>query len=179
MSELSKDKWVDLLLCDKDGYEVHKSGAEGVIDLSEIEIASYEISDVNLDNIDFTGSSFAETQFTSVNFANSDFTSCDFTHCRFVECDFSNTILYGADFSYSEVHYCNFQDADMAGAILNEANLEESDFALSQNLQACRFDDGTMWPDTDKLPEDFDSSYSYDLSSLKDDEEEQSSDYLY
>lgn len=179
MTELSKDKWLDLLLNDKDGFEMHKSGATDVVDMSEIELASYEISDVSLDNMDFTGSSFAETQFTNVNFADSDFTSCDFTHCRFIECDFSNTVLYGADFSYSEVHYCNFQDADMAGAIMNEANLEDSDFALSQNLSACRFDDGTMWPDSDKLPEDFDSSYSYDLSSLKDDEEEQNSDYMY
>ena len=62
---------------------------------------------------------------------------------------------------------------------MNEASLEDSDFALSQNLSACRFDDGTIWPDADKLPEDFDSSYSYDLSSLKDDEDEQNSDYMY
>ena len=115
----------------------------------------------------------------TLNFADSDFTSCDFTRCRFVECDFTNTTLYGADFSYGEVHYCNFQDADMAGCILNEANLEDSDFALSENLSACRFDEGTIWPDTDKLPEDFDSSYSYDLSSLQDEEEHQESDYMY
>ncbi|MDO5437340.1 MAG: pentapeptide repeat-containing protein [bacterium] len=179
MANLSKDKWIHLILNNKGEYETHKSEAAGVIDLSEVELLSYEISDVNLNNIDFTGSTFAETQFTNVNFSDSDFTSCDFTRCRFVECDFTNTVLYGADFSYAEVHYCNFQDADMAGAILNEANLEESDLVLSENLSACRFDEGTIWPDSDKLPEDFDSSYSYDLSSLKDDEEEQNSDYMY
>ena len=65
----------------------------------------------------------------------------------------------------------------MAGAILNEANLEDTDFALSENLSACRFDEGTIWPDTDKLPEDFDSTYSYDLSSLQDEEEKSEADY--
>ena len=65
----------------------------------------------------------------------------------------------------------------MAGAILNEANLEESDFALSENLSACRFDEGTIWPDVDKLPEDFDSTYSYDLSSLQDEEDKSEPDY--
>ena len=67
----------------------------------------------------------------------------------------------------------------MAGCIVNEANLEESDFALSENLSACRFDEGTLWPDTDKLPVDFGSSYSYDLSSLQDEEDNQESDYMY
>lgn len=177
MADLTKDKWTDLILNDKEGFEAHKSA--GVIDLSEVELLGCEISDLDLSNIDFTGSSFSETQFTNVNFSDSDFTSCDFTRCRFVECDFSNTVLYGADFSYSEIHYCNFQDADMAGCILNEANLEETDLVLAENLSACRFDEGTIWPDTDKLPEDFDSSYSYDLSSLKDDEEETNSDYMY
>ena len=177
MANLSKDKWLDLILNNKGEYEAAKSQTDEILDLSEVEVLSYEISDVNLNNIDFTGSTFSETQFTNVNFTDSDFTSCDFTRCRFVECDFTNTTLYGADFSYAEVHYCNFQDADMAGAILNEANLEESDFALSENLSACRFDEGTIWPDTDKLPEDFDSTYSYDLSSLQDEEEKSEADY--
>ena len=179
MANLSKDKWIDLILNDKGNFELQKSEVSDVVDMSEVELASCEISNINLNNIDFTGSTFSETQFTNVNFADSDFTSCDFTRCRFVECDFTNTTLYGADFSYAEVHYCNFQHADMAGCILNEANLEESDFALSENLSACRFDEGTLWPDTDKLPEDFDSSYSYDLSSLQDEEDNQESDYMY
>ena len=167
MANLSKDKWLDLILNNKGEYEAAKSQTDEILDLSEVEVLSYEISDVNLNNIDFTGSTFSETQFTNVNFTDSDFTSCDFT----------NTTLYGADFSYAEVHYCNFQDADMAGAILNEANLEDTDFALSENLSACRFDEGTIWPDTDKLPEDFDSTYSYDLSSLQDEEEKSEADY--
>ena len=55
------------------------------------------------------------------------------------------------------------------------------------NLNASRFDDSTIWPDNEYLPEDFDSSYSDDLSSLKDDDENcnapgnrtLSSDYFY
>lgn len=177
MTSLSKDKWIDLILNNKGEYEIRKAEISDITDLSEIELLSYEISDINMNNIDFTGSTFSETQFTNVNFTDSDFTSCDFTRCRFIECDFTNTTLYGADFSYAEVHYSNFQDADMAGAILNEANLENSDFALSENLSACRFDEGTIWPETDKLPEDFDSSYIYDLSSLQDEDEKSEADY--
>ena len=44
-------------------------------------------------------------------------------------------------------------------------------------MSACRFDDETVWPDTDMLPEDFDSTYSDDLSSLKDDDDSTPSDY--
>ena len=60
----------------------------------------------------------------------------------------------------------------MAGTVLQESDLTDSDLSTSYNLNACRFDDGTIWPDDDMLPEDFDGLYSSDLSSLKDDDDE-------
>ena len=45
------------------------------------------------------------------------------------------------------------------------------------NLSACRFDEDTVWPDPELLPEDFDAHYSADLSSLQDDEDVSISDY--
>ena len=86
-------------------------------------------------------------------------------------------MLNGTDFSYATVDYCNFADADLAGAILRDADLSNSDFSMCENLNACRFDDSTIWPENEYLPEDFDASYSDDLSSLKDDEEYETSDY--
>ena len=49
--------------------------------------------------------------------------------------------------------------------------------AATENLNACRFDDSTIWPDSEYLPEDFDSTYSDDLSSLKDEDDYVESDY--
>ena len=94
-----------------------------------------------------------------------------------VECAFNESVLNGTDFSYSKVDYCNFLDADLAGAIMLEADFTNSDFSACENLNASRFDDSTIWPDNEYLPEDFDASYSDDLSSLKDDEEYETSDY--
>ena len=68
-------------------------------------------------------------------------------------------------------------DADLAGAIFQGADLMNSDFSLSENLNACRFDEDTTWPDNEYLPEDFDSRYSSDLSSLKDDDDFEQSEY--
>jgi hypothetical protein len=48
---------------------------------------------------------------------------------------------------------------------------------MSENLSACRFDEETIWPDNEYLPEDFDTSYSSDLSSLRDDDDFEQSDY--
>lgn len=104
-------------------------------------------------------------------------TSVDFTRSTLTECNFNESFLNGTDFSYATVHYCGFPDADLAGAIVREADLSNSDFTMSQNLNASRFDDTTVWPDSEYLPEDFDSSYSDDLSSLKDDDDYEVSDY--
>ncbi len=89
-----------------------------------------------------------------------------------MESDFTDTILIGADYSYATVHFCNFTDADMAGCIFLESDLTNSDVSGAYNLNACRFDEETIWPELDMLPEDFDATYSDDLSLLKDDDDE-------
>ena len=66
---------------------------------------------------------------------------------------------------------------DMAGAIFQGAELANSDFSMSENLNACRFDEETVWPDNEYLPEGFDSDYASDLSSLQDEEDYAESDY--
>ena len=65
----------------------------------------------------------------------------------------------------------------MAGAVFNESNLENSDFSAAENMDAVRFDESTIWPENDLLPEDFDTTYTRDLSSLEDDEDAVSHDY--
>ncbi len=167
----SKEEWIELLLNKKDEFAAKKAENGGEIDLSESEFLANYLSDVDLSDIDFSGANFAESSIQNVNFSNCDLTSADFSRCKIEECDFSNCILNGTNFSYATLNFCNFNEADMAGCVLNEAELTDSDFATSENLSACRFDEGTIWPDTEKLPEDFDSTYNYDLSSLQDDEE--------
>ena len=68
-------------------------------------------------------------------------------------------------------------DADMAGCVLTEADLSDSDLGGCDNLTACRFDETTVWPSQDYLPEDFDTTCSKDLSSLSDEDDNISEDY--
>ena len=89
-----------------------------------------------------------------------------------MECDFTDALLTGADCSYASMTYCNFSDSDMAGCILSETDLSNSDLSASQNLNSSRFDDDTVWPDDDMLPEDFDSTGHRDLSALQDEEDD-------
>ena len=104
-------------------------------------------------------------------------TSVDFTRARVLECDFTDALLTGADCSYAEMTYCNFSDSDMAGCILSETNLSNSDLTAAVNLNAARYDEDTVWPEDDMLPEDFDGMGHKDLSALQDEEDETSSDW--
>lgn len=172
---MSKEELVDLLLSDVETFnEKIKGKAE---DLSEVDFSNSSIEGAVFDNVDLTSSSFADSQLTDVKFIGCDLTSVDFTRTTLTECQFNESILSGTDFSYATVRYCGFPDADLTGAIVREADLSNSDFTMSENLNASRFDDTTIWPDSEYLPEDFDSSYSDDLSSLKDDDDFEPSDY--
>ena len=172
---LSKEELANLLVTDVESFNAEIKGK--AVDLTETDFTNSNIEGAVFDNVDLTSSSFADSQLTEVKFLGCDLTSVDFTRANLVECSFNESVLNGTDFSYAKVDYCNFADADLAGAIVREADLTNSDFSASENLNACRFDDTTAWPDSDYLPEDFDSTYSDDLSSLKDDDDYESTDY--
>lgn len=172
---LSKEELVDLLTTDIESFNNELNGCE--VDLSEMDFSGLELDGAIFNNADLTSSSFADAHLVDVKFINCDLTSVDFNRANLTECNFTDSLLNGTDFSYSTVNYCNFSDADLAGAILRDADLSESDFSGCVNLNASRFDDTTIWPDNEYLPEDFDSSYIDDLSSLKDDEDYEISDY--
>ena len=175
----SKDELVDLILNDAEEFNNYACDcADSGLDMSEVDLSGSEIRDVVFKNIDFTSSTFSDSHLFNVQFVECDMTSADFTRSTLTECDFSNSVLNGTDFSYAVVDYCNFNEADMAGAVFGESELSNSDLSTSYNLNACRFDEGTVWPDDDMLPENFDGMYSSDLSSLQDEEDEnQVSDY--
>lgn len=172
---LSKEELANLLINDIDAFNDEIDGS--FIDMSEMDFAGTNIEGAIFKNIDLTSCSFADSQLTEVKFIDCDLTSVDFNRANLVECSFNESILNGTDFSYATVDYCNFADADLAGAIFRDADLTNSDFTTCENLNASRFDDTTIWPDNEYLPEDFDSSYSDDLSSLKDDDDFEPSDY--
>ncbi len=171
----SKEELTELVLTDVDAFNEAMTGE--AVDLTEIDFSNSSIEGAVFNNADLTSSSFSDSQLTEVKFINCDLTSVDFTRSAIVECSFNESVLNGTDFSYSKVDYCNFNESDMAGSILREADLSTSDLSSADNLNACRFDDETIWPDSDNLPEDFDSTYSDDLSSLKDDDDYEPSDY--
>jgi len=176
--EYTKEELFDLIVNSPDEFNSWKAQKSEEVDLSEIDFSSQNLENINFENTDLNGSSFADAHLTEVIFKDIDGTSIDFTRSVLIECDFSESILTGADFSYAKVNYCNFTDTDMAGVIFQETDLENSDLSSSLNLNACRFDSDTVWPDQELLPEDFDGKYSDDLSSLKDnDDENQIGDY--
>ena len=174
---LSKEELVKLVTTDKDAFNDEVKNTKGSIDMSETDFSNLNLEGIEFENIDFTSSTFADSHLTDVKFAGCDMTSVDFTRANLVECSFTESVLNGTDFSYSRVDYGNFSDADMAGAVFQGADLSNSDFSMSENLNACRFDEETIWPDNEYLPEDFDANYSSDLSSLRDDDDYEPSDY--
>lgn len=147
------------------------------VDLSETDFSYLTLNNIDFSNVDLNASSFADTHLSVINFSGADLTSVDFTRAVVLETDFSEALLSGADFSYAKVSYGNFTDADLAGAVFQESDLTNSDFAGAYNLNACRFDEETIWPEADMLPEEFDASYSDDLSSLKDEDDSQIEEY--
>jgi uncharacterized protein YjbI with pentapeptide repeats len=172
---LSKEDLMNLLINDIEGFNNNLGGKS--VDMSEMDFSNLSLEGAIFNNVDLTSSSFADTNLTEVKFLGCDLTSVDFNRASLVECSFNETVLNGTDFSYAKVDYCNFADADLAGAIMLDADFTNSDFSTSENLNASRFDDSTIWPDNEYLPEDFDSTYSDDLSSLKDDDDYEVSDY--
>lgn len=174
---LSKEDLVNLLYKNVEEFNSALKESKGSIDLSEMDFSEITLEGAVFDNVELTSSSFADSNLTEVKFEGCDLTSVDFTRANLVECSFAESVLNGTDFSYATVNYGNFQDADMAGAIFQGAELTNSDFSMSENLNACRFDEETVWPDNEYLPEGFDSDYASDLSSLQDEEDYAESDY--
>ncbi len=168
----TKDELITLLVEDVEEFNNYVEENNNGIDLTEVDLSNITVADAVFHNIDLSSTTFSDSHFTNVKFENCDLSSADFTRSNLEECSFNNSILNGTDFSYAVINYCNFNEADMAGAVLQESDLTDSDLSTSYNLNACRFDDGTIWPDDDMLPEDFDGLYSSDLSSLKDDDDE-------
>lgn len=171
MSNYTKDELYNLIKTSPQEFNEWKQTQED-IDLSEMDFSYITLDGIDFSGIDLNASSFADSHLSIVNFSGADLTAVEFTRAAVLECDFSEALLTGADYSYATVSYCNFTDADMAGGVFQESDLTNSDFAGSYNLNACRFDEETIWPEPEMLPEDFDSTYRDDLSSLKDDEEE-------
>jgi uncharacterized protein YjbI with pentapeptide repeats len=174
---LSKEELTVLISTDKEAFNNEIKNAMGGTDLTESDFSNLTLEGIIFDNTDLTSSSFSDANLTNVRFDGCDLTSVDFTRANLIECSFSESVLNGTDFSYAKVDFGNFSDADMAGSIFQSADLTNSDFSMSENLNACRFDEDTIWPDNEYLPEDFDTSYSSDLSSLKDDDDYEQSDY--
>lgn len=174
----TKDELIELILENPEEFNQYaEDNKEEGLDLAEVDLSNATFSDVNFYNVDLSSTSFSDAHLTNVKFENCDLSSGDYTRSTLTECTFTGSVLNGTDLSYATIDYCNFNEADMAGAILQESDLTNSDLSTSFNLNACRFDDATVWPDTDLLPEDFDGIYSSDLSSLKDDDEQSNQDY--
>lgn len=174
----SKEELQDLILNNSDEYKKFKASiGDEELDLSELDFSNANLEEIDFSNADLSGSTFCDSHLSLVNFTNCDLKAVDFTRANVVESDFSDSILNGTDFNFAVVDYCNFTGADTAGTIFIEADLTNSDLSASENLIACRFDESTVWPDLELLPEEFDTTYSKDLSSLEDDDDSAVNEY--
>ncbi len=173
----TKDQLSEMILHDYETFNTFRAKSDEEIDLTEIDFSNATIEKVDFTNCDLSGSSFADTTLSLLNFTDANLESVDFTRANVVECDFSGSLLNGTNFNFSILNYCNFTDADMVGCVLTEADLTDSDLSACENLTACRFDETTIWPDIDMLPEDFDTTSTHDLSALRDDDEPQREEY--
>ena len=176
MSDYTKDELYNLIKKSPEKFNDWKSTQEEV-DLSEMDFSYSTLNNIDFSDVDLNGSSFADSHLTEINFKGADLTAVEYTRAIVLESDFTEAVLVGVNYSYAEINYCNFTDADVAGGTFLETNLENSDFAGAYNLNACRFDEETVWPEIDMLPEDFDSTCSEDLATLKDDDDEAVGDY--
>jgi uncharacterized protein YjbI with pentapeptide repeats len=173
MSNYTKDELYNLIKQNPEEFNKWKS-EQASVDLSELDFSSVTLNDIDFSDVDLNGSSFADAHLTAIKFVGSDLTAVEFTRATVLESDFSEAVLTGVDYSYAVINYCNFTDADVAGGVFQETNMENSDLAGVYNLNACRFDAETVWPDLIMLPEDFDSTCSDDLSLLRDDDDDTS-----
>lgn len=167
----SKEEIYELITSDTDAYNDYKAQETEELDLSELDFSGKDLYDADFTDSELVDSSFFESTLTKCSFVNCDLTSVDFSRAKLIECDFSESLLNGTNLSYAQIEYCNFSDSDMAGAILLETTFDNTDLSSAVNLQASRFDETTVWPDDEYLPEDFDSKASSDLSSLQDEED--------
>jgi len=175
----SKDELVQLL---KNGFveefnELTKDNE--LLDFAEIDLSGCDLHGANFNGADLSGADFSESSLSNVNFSDCDLSSVIFTRSSLNHADFSGTTLAGAKFNHSEIIDCDFTEADMTGADFIEANLSGTDLSLSINLNQCIFDSYTIWPDADNLPDNFETEYVDDLSSLRDNDDELESEYGY
>ena len=177
MTQHSKEELTDLILNNPSLFNELREQEQEEFDLTESRFDNCNLSDINLTNIDFSGSSFSDSELSCVSFVDCDLTSTDFTRANLSECDFSESLLTGADLSYATIDYCNFTETEVTGATFNGTTFSNTDLTTTENLSACRFDEDTIWPDADMLPDDFDGTYSGDLSMLKDEEDTLQQDY--
>lgn len=173
----TKDQLAEMILHNYEAFNSYRTKSDEEIDLTEMDFANATLENIDFTNCDLSGSTFADTTLSLVNFTDANLESVDFTRSNVVECDFSGSLLNGTNFSFAVLNYCNFTEADMVGCIFTEADLTDSDLSGSENLSACRFDDTTIWPDNDMLPEDFDTTSTKDLSALEDEDEPVNQDY--
>ena len=171
------ENFIDLLT-DGKIEEFNTAIHSDVCDLTECDFQGLEITGADFSNLDISGCNFSETTLENVNFENCDLSTTIFSRANISNCSFIGANLNGTSFSNAQVTYCDFTDSDLSGCDFVETDLTDSDMSLALNMNKCRFDKFTVFPDLDKLPSDFDSNYVDDLASLNEEEDSQSdSDY--
>lgn len=160
--------------------EYRQSVTNQQLDLAEMDLRGTELTKIDLSNVDLTGSDLSECDLTDSNFSKSDLTSVNFSGSIIKNADFSFAVLSGSKFNGANVAGSDFAESDLGGTDFSEADLTDAELGYSLNLTESIFNKYTVWPEPENLPDDFDTSFVDDLSSLSDEEDDvYSSDYAY
>ena len=140
------------------------------IDLSETDLEGLTLNNANFSEFELNGVNFADSSLENAIFTNTNLTTTNFTGADLKYCNFNNANLSGAYLTNTDATEADFTDANFNGTDLRETNFTNAELSASVNLSQAKFDNLTIWPENQNLPEDFDSSCS-NLSNNNDEDE--------
>lgn len=147
------------------------SSSDTIVDLTEIDLRGRDLLGVNFSKVDLSGSDLSDCDLIGTNFSESDLSAVNFSGSIIKNADFSSANLLGAKFINANLLNSDFADADMSGADFTEADLTDAELSCSINLSETIYNKYTVWPDAERLPEDFDADYEEDLATMNEEED--------
>lgn len=165
----TKNELLDLSEADLTGTNLCRVNLENVI-LKEAELNFAYLHSANLKNSDLSDLTVGRADMTETNLSGSKMHSTDLTNTILYGADLSNIkgahlILEGAkvrevNFSGADLTNANLSNVDLNGVNFEKANLTGTDFTGSNlsnslHLNTTKFDSTTIWPDSQRLPDNF------------------------
>lgn len=168
----NKDELIHLLrIGEIDKFNNQRPLSEDIIvDLSEIDLSNIKISGANLSRVDLSGSDLSKTEIEDIDFSYSDLSSVNFSNSTITDTNFVEAVIEGSLLHNSSVISGDFTEVDFNGVNVCGTDFTGADLSLSKNLMQSVYDAGTVWPEEDYLPDDFEPEEDISLADFEDEE---------